>query len=364
MYISRLLAKGYRNLKAVDISLGKGVNILYGNNAQGKTNILEAMYICATGRSHRTHNDRELIAFGGEDAHVQAYIAEGSRTDKIDLHIKKNEKKGIAVNNIPISRLIELYGILHIVMFSPEDLKLVKSSPADRRRFMDMELCQLSRVYYYNVQQYHKIMKQRNNLLKSIQGNKALSDTLFIWDEQLVDYGNKVINVRNEFITKLHIISEKIHHEITGTDENLAVKYSPSVQSSEFEQKLRKNHDRDIFLGSTGCGPHKDELNFYINDINVKEYGSQGQQRCAALALKLAEIELIRTEKGRQPVLLLDDVLSELDTRRQSFLVDSIKDIQTVITCTGIDDILKKFNTANVIRVHDGTAVDIRQLKK
>jgi len=355
MYVSTLQIADFRNISWADIELKNGINILYGQNAQGKTNFLESVYMCSTGRSHRTKFDRELVMFDKKEAHVRVYIQKKNISEKIDVHIKKDDKKGVAVNGIPLKKLGDLFGTLYGVIFSPEDLQLIKSSPGERRKFMDIELCQLSNVYYFNLQQYYKILKQRNNLLKEIIKNPSLEETLFVWDSQLVDFGKKIIESRKKFIIKVNEIASKKHSEITNGAEKLVVEYKPNTDEENFEKKLSENIKRDIFLGSTSVGPHKDDISFLINDSEVKIYGSQGQQRTAALSAKLAEIEIIKKETGETPVLLLDDVLSELDEGRQYYLMESIKDIQTIITCTGIEDSIKKYvKKAAVFNVENG----------
>lgn len=361
MYIYKLSVENFRNLKNVDIEFNKNINILYGDNAQGKTSILEGIYFCATGRSHKTHTDRSVINFDENEAHLKTIVYNDTICDKIDVHLKKNMKKWIAVNNMPVKKIGGLFGILHIVLFAPEDLQLIKSGPSERRRFIDLEMCQLSKVYYYNLKQYCKILKQRNNLLKEIQKNKSLKDTLFVWDGQLVEFGEKIINQRKKFVRDISEIASVIHNKITGGRECLEIIYKPSVNPDELEKKIIKNTEKDIFYGTTNAGPHKDDLSFIINGYDVRDYGSQGQQRCSALSSKLAEIEIIKKEKNTEPVLLLDDVLSELDQKRQSFLLESIKDIQVIITCTGIEDIIKnKVSDADVFFVEKGTVKKMR----
>lgn len=356
MYINNLLLADFRNIAMAEIQLNCGINILHGDNAQGKTNILEAVYICATGRSHRTKMDSQLIKFGKKEAHIKAFVVRDRRTDRIDVHLKKDEKKGIAVNGIPIRRSGDLFGTLHSVMFSPEDLQLIKNAPSERRRFIDLELCQLSNIYYYDLQQYYKVLKQRNNLLKRIQKSVKLKDTLFAWDSQMCQYGMRVIDSRRSFVTRLNDISSKIHDGITEGKEVLLIDYKPNVLSEDFAQKLMSSIDKDILYGSTTVGPHKDDIIFYVNQNDVKLFGSQGQQRTAALSAKLAEIEIIKSETGQTPILLLDDVLSELDEGRQHFLLESICDIQTIITCTGIEDSIKKYaEKSSVFQIKNGT---------
>lgn len=358
MYIDKLSVKNFRNLKNVFVELNKNVNIFYGDNAQGKTSLLEGIYFCATGRSHKTHIDKEVINFDENEAHLQVFAYQNGLCDKIDVHLRRNLKKGIAVNNIPIKKIGELFGILHIVLFAPEDLQLIKAGPSERRKFIDLEMCQLSKVYYYDLKQYYKILKQRNNLLKEIQKNKSLKDTLFAWDSQLVEFGKKIILQRNKFVENLSEIAKDVHKNVTGEKEELKILYKPSVLSGEFERKLEKNVEKDIFYGTTSAGPHKDDLVFLINGFDARDYGSQGQQRTAALASKLAEIKIIEKEKGVSPVLLLDDVLSELDEKRQAFLLENIKNIQVIITCTGIEEIKKKTcGEINVFLVENGEII-------
>ncbi len=355
MYVKKISLKNYRNIERLDLELKNGVNIFYGQNAQGKTNLLESIYIGATGRSHRTHKDKELIKFGKDEAHIRLEVQKETIFDKIDIHLKNDSKKGIAINNIPISKLGELFGYLNVVIFSPEDLSLIKQGPQERRKFIDMELCQINNIYYYNLSQYYKVLKQRNSLLKKISKNISLKDTLFVWDSQLIDFGIKIIETRELFIQKLNSISKKIHQDITNNKEILEIKYKPSVTIEEFKEKLEKNIDKDILYATTSYGPHKDDVLFFINDVNARDFGSQGQQRTASLSAKLAEIQLIEEEKGILPVLLLDDVLSELDKDRQKFLIKNIKNLQVIITCTGVEDVLKNLEEkCNIFYVSDG----------
>jgi len=334
-----------RNFNELDINLSRGINIFYGANAQGKTNFLESVYFCATGRSQRANSDKDLIKFGENEAHIQITVErEKKYTDRIDAHIKKETGKGIAVNGIAIKKLSELFGVLFAVIFTPEDLSLVKAGPSERRRFVDIELCQMSAVYYYEIQQYYKILKQRNSLLKNIQKNKELKETIFVWDEQLCNHGIKIIRHRSDFIHKINIISGKIHNEITDGTEALETIYKPNVTEEDFRDRLKKGLDRDIMLGSTQTGIHKDEISFLINGRDSRSFGSQGQQRTASLSTKLAEISFIHQEKRQNPVLLLDDVFSELDSRRQAQLVERITGVQTILTCTGVEDVLSRFS--------------------
>jgi len=281
--------------------------------------------------------------------------------DKIDIHLKKEAKKGIAVNGIALKKLGELFGTCHAVIFSPEDLNLVKNGPVERRRFMDMEICQMNVVYYYNLQNYYKILKQRNHLLKEIQKKPTLKDTLFIWDKQLVDMGKRIIDARSDFLIQLNKIASKKQNRLTGGNDTLEIIYKPNSTAQQLEQKITNTHQRDILLGATQYGPHKDDIVFLINGKDVKQYGSQGQQRTTALSAKLAEIDLIEQQTAQKPILLLDDVFSELDKNRQNFLMESIGHLQTVLTCTGIEDVIKEYvKQAYLFHVEKG---EIKRIK-
>lgn len=355
MYIKTLSLKDYRNYTQAVVNFTNGINILYGKNAQGKTNILEAIYLCATSKSHRTSNDKELINLNKNETHIHLVVNKHHIDESIDIHIRKNNRKGIAINKNPIKKLNELLGIINVIIFSPEDLGLIKNGPKERRRFINIELCQLDNIYYYNLQQYHKILKQRNNLLKKVKKSNKIDDTINIWDSQLVKYGKEIIYRRQEFIQNLNKIMKKIHYDISGNTENLEIRYEKNITMDSFEQKLIDNINKDIKFGSTSVGPHRDDIMFLVNGIDIRKYGSQGQQRTAALSLKLSEIELVRDKIDDTPILLLDDVLSELDYNRQRYLINSLHDIQTIITCTGVEDYINnKITIGKLYEVSEG----------
>lgn len=355
MVIKSLKLKNYRNYDLLDLTFDPKTNILYGDNAQGKTNILEALYLSGTTKSHRGTKDRDLIRFGSDEAHIETIVEKHGTEFHIDMHLKKNSPKGIAINKIPIHRAGELFGIIHFVFFSPEDLNIIKEGPAGRRRFIDLELSQLDKVYLSNLSNYNRVINQRNSLLKEIGNRENLLDTLDIWDMQLIEYGNRVIEARKEFIKKVNDIISGIHYKLTGGKEKITLSYESSIGSLTLEQALKKNRDRDIRLRSTSVGPHRDDLCFMAGGLDIRKFGSQGQQRTAALSLKLSEIELVKTMIRDTPVLLLDDVLSELDKHRQNYLLDSIHDIQTVITCTGLDEFVNyRFSINKVFHVKNG----------
>ena len=355
MYITEVSLQNFRNLAQLKIEPSEGINVIYGSNAQGKTNFLESLYFCAMGRSLRGKSDQQLIRFEEEESHIRMLVQRKQRYDRIDVHLKKDEKKGIAVNGLPVRKLGDLFGTLYAVIFSPEDLSLVKDGPGERHRFLDMELCQLSKVYYYDLQQYYRILKQRNNLLKEIQKKPQLQETLFVWDDQLAEYGERIIAARKRFLIRLDEIAAEKLSQLTGGRDHLQTIYKPNCEEGMLAEKLRKNIDRDIYFGSTQSGPHKDDILFSIDGREVKVYGSQGQQRTTALAARLAEIDLIREETGEEPVLLLDDVFSELDENRQKFLLQSIEGLQAFVTCTGIEDSVKKYiSKDNLFYVENG----------
>jgi DNA replication and repair protein RecF len=359
MFIKSVQLEGYRNYKNSTVYFDKGTNILYGDNAQGKTNVLESIFICATTKSHRASKDKEIIGFDSDEARIVLYLEKTGEEYKIDIVLKKDKSKFIAVNGSKIKKATELLGILNVILFSPEDLGIIKNGPSERRRFIDMELCQLDSIYLYNLSKYNKIIDQRNRLIKDSYVNSELIDTISIWDQQLVTYGNTIINKRREFIEDLNKIIEEVHYKLTDGKEKLNISYEPDVEAEDFAEELRKNRNRDIKLKITGTGPHRDDFSFVVNGIDIRKYGSQGQQRTAALSLKLSEIEIVKNLTGHVPVLLLDDVLSELDSNRQNYLLNTIGDIQTIITCTGLDDFVNNnFKINKIIKVVNGALTE------
>ena len=333
-------------------------NIFYGDNAQGKTNILESVYMCSTTKSHRGTKDRDMIRFGEEESHIEAVVETSGITYQIDMHLKKNSPKGIAINKVPIRKASELFGIVNIVFFSPEDLNIIKNGPAERRRFIDLELSQLDKVYLNNLANYNRIVNQRNHLLKDIYHQEDLIETLDIWDLQLIEYGTKIIERRKKFVEQVNEIISDIHKKLTGNKEQIELVYEPNTGIFTLEQALKRSRERDLKMKSTSAGPHRDDICFLNKDIDIRKFGSQGQQRTAALSLKLSEIELVKRITKDKPILLLDDVLSELDKHRQNYLLDSINDIQTLITCTGVDEFVNhRFSINKIFHVQNGQVV-------
>ena len=360
MVIKSLKLKNYRNYDLEQLNFDPATNILYGDNAQGKTNILEALYLSGTTKSHRGTKDRDLIQFGHEESHIETVVEKKGLRFQIDMHLKKNSPKGIAIDKMPIRKASELFGIIYFVFFSPEDLNIIKEGPSGRRRFIDLELSQLDKIYLNNLSNYNRIINQRNSLLKDIYGKDNLMETLDIWDMQLASYGTKILERRKEFIEQVNRIISDIHYKLTGNKEHITISYEASTGNLSLEQCLRKYRERDLRMKSTTVGPHRDDLCFTSDrGIDVRRFGSQGQQRTAALALKMSEIELVKQVTGDTPVLLLDDVLSELDKHRQNYLLDSIHDIQTIITCTGLDEFVSnRFSINKIFHIKNGHAVN------
>lgn len=356
MIIKSIELQNFRNYDSLKMHLDEKTNILYGDNAQGKTNILEALYLSGTTKSHKGSKDRELIKFNSDEAHIRCIVKKAGMDYRIDMHLRKNKSKGIAINGIPIKKASELFGILNIIFFSPEDLDIIKRGPSERRRFIDLELCQLDKIYLHNLTNYNKILNQRNKLLKSMYYEPQLEDTLAIWDMQLVAYSKEIVCRRKAFIEELNEIASEVHEKLSGKRETLEVRYEPNAEEDQMETKLEEALERDKRQKMTSVGPHRDDICFLANGIDIRKFGSQGQQRTSALSLKLAEIELVRRRIQDMPVLLLDDVLSELDSNRQNYLLNTIGDLQTVITCTGLDEFINnRFEINRIYKIVNGS---------
>jgi DNA replication and repair protein RecF len=350
VFISRLKLNNFRNYDKLEIELHDKLNIFIGNNAQGKTNILESIYLTGFGKSFRTNKDKDLIKLGREIASVKVVGEKRYGDISIEIRLWNNKKKEIKTNGISLSKLSEILGNVNIVIFSPEDLKLVKEGPSERRRFIDREISHINKKYYHDIMSYNRVLYQRNNLLKKINYNKKLIKTVDIWNEKLAEFGTEVMLKRREFIKKINSLSRLMHRKITDGRENLEVRYISNIKIDEkdkyeeiyerFKTKLEKGQEKDIERGYTIAGPHKDDLGLYINEVDIRTFGSQGQQRTTALSLKLSEIEIVKGEIGEYPILLLDDVMSELDINRQKFLIKSLRNVQTFITITEIPKLM------------------------
>lgn len=355
MILKSIELKNFRNYEDLDLKFDSGTNILFGDNAQGKTNILEAAYVSGTTKSHKGSRDKDMIRFGEDESHIRTIVEKQGKEYQLDIHLKKNRSKGIAINKVPIKKASELYGILNMVFFSPEDLNIIKNGPSERRRFLDAEICQLDKIYLSDLTRYNKILMQRNRLLKDMQHQPQLMETLPVWDMQLVEYGKRLIRRRRQFVEELSEIVTGIHRNISGKREELVLRYEPNIDAEFLEDELNRVREKDRKYAQTSVGPHRDDISFFIRGVDIRKFGSQGQQRTSALSLKLSEIELVRQTIHDTPVLLLDDVLSELDSNRQNYLLNSIHDIQTMITCTGLDEFVRnRFQIDKVFYVIDG----------
>jgi len=351
MFIKYLKLKNFRNYDELVIELNKGTNVFVGDNAQGKTNILEAIYYCSLAKSHRTNRDKELINWNATDAYIKLYVCKTRLDKKIEIKIFKEGKKGVNINSIKVQKLSELVGSFNVIMFSPEDLNIVKESPSYRRRFLDIELCKLSKRYYYSLTQYKKILNERNLTVKKWNTD---SDIIDVYDKQLSQFGAIIIKDRIAYIEKLNKLGKIIHSNITSKSEVIEIKYLTPIKDLDNIQEnfyllLCKNRKRDIETKTTSTGPHRDDFSIEINGVDARIFGSQGQQRTCVLTIKFGALEIIKELTGEYPVLLLDDVLSELDTKRQEYILNSIKEVQTLITCTGVNDIRKYLNTESKI---------------
>ena len=357
MIIRELELKNFRNYKELEISFDEGVNLILGNNAQGKTNLIEALYISSMGKSFRTANDRDLINFEENSAFIKVIAEKEDFNVEIEIELEKkgqnSSNKRIKKDKKSLSRTSELIKNIIIVVFSPEDLKLVKDEPEKRRRFLDREICQISPAYYDSYSNYKKALKQRNNYLKEGRIDLNLLD---VWDEQIIYYGSKMIKIRGEFVKKISKISEEIHSGITNSEEEIKIVYEPNIGIEEFREKLLSKREKDIENRNTSVGPHRDDIGFYVNGIDMRNFGSQGQQRTCALSLKLAELTLIKEETEEEAILLLDDVMSELDAKRQEYLIKTLKNNQLFITTTDIDSsILNNIERKTIYSVLKGT---------
>ncbi|WP_017815456.1 MULTISPECIES: DNA replication/repair protein RecF [Paenibacillus] len=366
MFINQISLQNYRNYENIQLDSFSPVNLFIGQNAQGKTNLIEALFVLALSKSHRTNKDKELISFGADNARITCEAEKKYGNVKLELNFSSRGKKA-KINGLEQRKLSDFIGTINAVMFAPEDLEIVKGSPGIRRRFLDMEIGQVQPSYLYHLQQYQKILVQRNNYLKQSWSAGSKDATMLdIWNEQLVEHGVKIVRKRKQFIHKLQGWAENIHMGITGGKEKLVLSYVPSFGGVEeedeavlFEQfmiKLSQVKEQEYRRGATLAGPHRDDLTFHINGNEAAVFGSQGQQRTTALSLKLAEIELIHEEIGEYPILLLDDVLSELDPYRQTQLIETFQDkVQTFITATGIESInAGRLKEAQIFHVHQG----------
>ena len=369
MLLKELVLTNYRNYNHLALSFHADLVLFIGSNAQGKTNILESIFLSCTGRSHRTPRDRELIKWGEEEALVRTKVDKQVGSSEIAIGLFAHDKKKVLINQSPAARLGELMGHLNSVLFSPEDMKLVREGPAERRRFMDMELSQVKPRYFYHLQQYNRILGHRNHLLKEIPRKPSLMNTLPTWDQQLAEAGSYIIHQRRLFVDSLQKIARDIHSRITHGKEDLTLMYKSSIPfqkgtieeiREQFLKELTARHKEDAERGSTGKGCHRDDIVFQINGVDVRIFGSQGQKRTTVLSIKLSELEFMAQETGEYPLLLLDDAMSELDTSRQKMVLEYISKAQTFITLTDLNQIpvLLKDNK-QVFQIQAGNAIPL-----
>ncbi|MEN2766779.1 DNA replication/repair protein RecF [Ornithinibacillus xuwenensis] len=367
MHIEELKLKNYRNYQNLEIRFDDKVNVIIGENAQGKTNLMEAIYLLAFTKSHRTSKEKELIRWDEEYAKIEGRVKKRNQTIPLEFVISTKGKKA-KLNHLEQRRLSDYIGNLNVVMFAPEDLTLVKGPPQIRRRFIDMELGQIQPRYIYHLGQYQKVLKQRNHLLKQMQRDRTINRVMLgVLTEQLVEHASIILERRFAFLELLRKWAKPIHHGISHELEELEIVYSPTIEvlesttkekiESNYQEKFKQIEEKEIERGTSLIGPHRDDILFYVNGKDVQTYGSQGQQRTTALSIKLAEIDLIYNEVGEYPILLLDDVLSELDDFRQSHLLNTIQGkVQTFVSTTSVDGIHHEtLEKAEIFRVKNGT---------
>ncbi len=339
MFAEKLQLKNFRNYQQETIDFVDGINIFYGNNGQGKTNILEALFLASMGKSFRTSHDNEMIKDGTDGFEIEVYFKE-STDSNLKIGYNKNKQKYIKVNGIYLRKMGDLMGTFPSVVFSPNNMILLSSGPSERRKFMDMALCQLKPIYYFNLQQYNKIIMQKNAFLKNSSRENIDKNMLDVWNMSLAEKGAEIIKERISYIEKVSKYASDFHNKISGNNEKIIVNYESSagVDRETFYRKLSDNMKREIDRGMCLLGPHKDDLELTLEGTgDMKKYGSQGQRRTCVLALKLSETKILEEEIGKRPVLLLDDVLSELDDVRQRLLLENIEKTQVFITCTNAD---------------------------
>lgn len=371
MYLSELQLNHYRNYESVDVHFSPDTNVLIGENAQGKTNLLEAIYVLALARSHRTNTDRELIQWHEDFAKITGLVQRAEGKTPLELVLSQKGKKA-KVNHLEQAKLSQYIGQLNVVLFAPEDLNIVKGSPAVRRHFIDMEFGQMSSKYLYNISQYKSILKQRNQYLKQLQRRQA-KDLVYlgVLSDQLAAYGAEVTVARRQFLQQMEKWAQKLHQEITKDREVLTFKYQSQIPEEQLDQSVEelyqqfqtlyeKQQTREVEQGTTLIGPHRDDVQFLVNDKDVQAFGSQGQQRTTALSVKLAEIDLMKAQTGEYPILLLDDVLSELDDLRQTHLLKTFQNkVQTFLTTTSLENVKKEIiATPRVFIVTNGVVTE------
>ena len=333
MLITNLELQNFRNYEKQEIKFNNNINVFYGDNAQGKTNIIESIFISAFGKSFRTSKEKELIKYNEDFLNINLSYQNKNRNGNIKIQLA--DKKNILVNGVKIKKLSDLLGNINIVLFTPDDINILKDGPAQRRRFLDMLIGQIRPNYIHNLNMYLKVLEQRNNYLKQLRSENVNYELLDIWDEKLANYANKICLYRLEFINKIKEKINDIHANITGNREKIKIDYiTDCIDENNLLKIIKERRKVDIIKGFSTKGAHRDDINIYINDNLVNVYGSQGQHRTAVLSLKMCELEIIKEEIDETPILLLDDFMSELDNKRRNNLLNNIGDTQVIITCT------------------------------
>ena len=351
MWISKINLINFRNYEKENIELNNHINVFYGENAQGKTNIIESIFLCSMGKSFRAKKDIEMIQLGKENASIEIFYEKSDRCGKIKIDIAN--KKNIYLNGIKLKKLSELLGNINVVIFTPDDIHILKGGPQNRRRFLDIMISQLKPNYMYNLNLYLKTIEERNHYLRQIREEHKPEEMLDIWDEKLIEYAEIICGYRKTFIEKIQEKITKIHQEITDNKEEIKIIYQTDCGNKEnYHNLLKERRKLDIIKGYTTKGIHRDDFYITINDKDLSTYGSQGQHRTAILSLKMAELEIIYDEIGEYPVLLLDDFMSELDEKRRKHLLEKIENIQVIITCT--DKIKLENKNILIYNVKDG----------
>lgn len=360
MHIDRLEITNFRNYDSASLELDRGLNVVYGKNASGKTNLVESIYYAALGKSPRTSKVKEMIRWDSDTLNIKINLVKRFRSYNIALRHDGKEKKFL-LDRIPITRTSDIIGLINVVYFSPDELSVVKDAPSERRRYIDMSLSQQKKSYFTDLINYNKVLDSRNKLLKSKISSSEFKDVALIYNIQLAKYGARIINNRYLFVEKLKPISERIHDKITSNGEKLSIDYESKIERASvtemqnaMQRILDENLDKDRQLQYTSIGAHRDDLKLSVNGVDVRKFGSQGQQRTVALTLKMSEVELLSEENGERPILILDDVLSELDECRQAQLLEFTKDIQTILTCTEFNGKADK-----LIHIDNGKIIDI-----
>lgn len=351
MNITKIKLENFRNYTNQEITFNNGINVIYGDNAQGKTNILEAIFLCSMGKSFRTNKDKELIKLNEDFAKINIEYEKSDRKGKIEYII--SNKKSISINGVKIKKLSELLGNINSIIFSPDDMEILKDGPQKRRKFLNMLISQLRPRYLFNLNDYNKTLEQRNNYLRQIKYENKPKNMIDIWNEKLANHAQIIYEYRKEFVDKILKKIVDIHKNITNNSEELKINYISDFRNKEeYIRKLNEKLNKDIERGYTSTGIHKDDFEVYINEKNINLYGSQGQFRTAILSLKLSELYVIYDEIGEYPILLLDDFMSELDEKRRRKFVENITDAQVILTGTH-KLILENFDY-NIYNVKDG----------